>query len=309
MMISSVLAGIVLFWPAVLLLFFIAFCCIVFAIFLVGSTVLVSSIFFYGLYCILRDLGLLDWVFERIGSLSQMVSAHVKENVERSFLFEDLRSSPKKTPCLYLCHPHGLYGLTWFIHFASRLSTFPEKERPVLAVHSIFFQVPILRELFQAHHCIEAKESEIKASLQKGTSVALLVGGIEELLCTEQDVLNLVLRKREGYARIAKEMNVNLVPLVSPGESNLFPSTQHPLLKWIETWLYERWRLAFPLPSWKSLSSWMQIAYKPFANPLVTYILEPVEPDGISIEEIKSAYINRLETFSKTYSIPLVFKG
>jgi hypothetical protein len=309
MMISSVLAGFVLFWPAVLVLFFIGFCCIVFAIFLVGSTVLVSSIFLYGLYCILRDLGLLDWVFQRIGTLSQMVSGHVKENVEKSFVFQDLRTSSKEKPCLYLCHPHGLYGLTWFIHFASRLSAFPDKERPVLAVHSIFFQLPILRELFQAHHCIEANESEIKATLQKGTSVALLVGGIEELLCTEANVLNLVLRKREGYARIAKEMQVNLVPLVSPGETNLFPSTQDPLWKWMETWLYERWRLAFPLPSWKSLSSWIQIAYKPFAKPLITYILEPVEPDGMSLEDIKSAYINRLETFSKIHTIPIAFKG
>lgn len=303
------LTGLLLFWPAVLLLFFVGFCCIVFAVFLVGSSIVVFLIFVYGLYCILRDLGLLDFMIQRIGKISNIVSSHVRENVEQSFVFRDLRSSVPKGPALYVCHPHGLYGITWFMHFASCLSLFPGDTRPVLAVHSIFFQLPILRELFQTHRCIEAKESEIKRVLQEGTSVALLVGGIEELLYTEDEVINLVLKKREGYARIAKEINIPLVPLVCPGESKLFPATKNSVWKWIETTLYERWRLAIILPSLTSLSSWLQIAYKPFSNPLVTYILQPIQPDGMSIEDIKSAYIKRIETFSEKYKIPIVFKG
>jgi hypothetical protein len=303
------LTGLLLFWPAVLLLFFVGFCCIVFAVVLVGSSITVFFIFLYGLYCILRDLGLLDFIIQRIGKISNIVSSHVRENVEQSFVFEDLRSSVPKEPALFVCHPHGLYGITWFMHFASCLSLFPGDNRPVLAVHSIFFQLPILRELFQSHRCIEAKESEIKKVLKEGTSVALLVGGIEELLYTEDEVINLVLKKREGYARIAKEMKIPLVPLISPSENKLFPATKNSVWKWIERTLYERWRIAILLPSLTSLFSWLQIAYKPFSKALVTYILEPVKPDGMSIQDIQSAYIKRIETFSVNYKIPIVFKG
>jgi hypothetical protein len=305
---SSIFAGLILFWPAILTLFFLGFCCIVFAVFLIGSTVLIVAIFIYGLYCILRDLGFLDKVFQKMGTITEMVSEHVKKNVEDSFVFE-VCTKPVESPALYLCHPHGLYGLTWFIHFASGLSKWPFKNRPVLAVHSIFFQLPIFRELFQLNHCIEAKESEIQRSLQEGKSVALLVGGIEELHLTSPESIQLILKKREGYARLSKHCQVPLVPLISPSENILFPPTDLWLWKWIEQQLYRRFRIALPLPSWKNIMSWTGMAYKPFAEKLVTYIVEPVYPDTKSIEDIQSEYLKRIEDFSKEKKVPIQVVG
>jgi len=302
---SSVFAGLILFWPAVLTLFFLGFCCVVFAIFLIGSTVLVFSIFLYGLYCILRDLGLLDVVFQKIGKASNYISEHVKTNVEESFIVESLLTKPLDKPALFLCHPHGLYGLTWFIHFAVSLSKWPLEQRPILAVHSVFFKLPIFKELFRSHQCIEAKESEIGKALKEGRSVALLVGGVEELQLTAPGPLQLILKKRSGYARISQEYQVPLVPVICPGENNLFPASQNPLWKWIQTLLYKNWRIALPSPSIASLWSWISIAYKPFQAPLLTYVLDPVHPDQKSIEDIKSEYQRALEQFSKAYSIPM----
>ena len=305
---SSVFAGLVLFWPAILSLILLGFTCLVFAVFLIGSTVLIFSIFMYGLYCILRDLGLLDWVFDRIGKITHHITSHVQKNVEDSFVF-DVHTKPIEGPALYLCHPHGLYGLTWFIHFASSLSKWPFEKRPVLAVHSIFFQLPLFRELFQRNRCIEAKESEIQRCLDEGTSVALLVGGIEELHCTQPGKFQLILNKREGYARLSKLCRVPLVPLLCPEENTLFPPTNSWIWKWIEHQLYERFRIALPLPSLKSLQSWMGIAYKPFAKQLVTHILEPVYPDTKSIEDIKSEYRKQLDQFSLKKGIPIEYRG
>lgn len=305
---SSLVAGLVLFWPACLFLFMIGFCCIVFAFVLVGSTAAVISIFLYGLYCLLRDLGFLETIFKRIGIVTNILSDHVKKNVEESFVFE-VCGKRVEGPALYLCHPHGLYGLTWFIHFAAELSKWPFENRPVLAVHSIFFQLPIFRELFQLNHCIEAKEAEIEKCLKGGKSVAILVGGIEELHLTEADSLRLILKKREGYARISKSCQVPLVPLISPSENTLFPPTSNSLWRWVERQLYERFRIALPLPSWKNLLAWTGIAYKPFAKKLVTYICEAVYPDTKSIEDIKSEYVKRIESFSKGKDIVIEIKG
>lgn len=305
---SSVLAGLVLFWPAMMSLFLLGFLCIVLAVFFVGSTVLVVSIFLYGLYCILRDMGLLDPILQRIGVVTNLLSEHVKKNVEDSFVFETL-TDPVKGPALYICHPHGLYGLTWFIHFATALSKWPFERRPVLAVHSVFFQLPLFRELFKLNSCIEASESEIIRCLQDGRSVALLVGGIEELHLTGEGPLQLILKKRKGYIRISQECKVPLVPLVSPQENTLFPSLRTPLWNWLQQQLYKRVGLALPLPSFSSLGTWMGIAYKPFAKRLVTFVLEPVNPDGKSFEEIQTEYIDRLQTFSIKRGVPIEFRG
>lgn len=305
---SSILAGLVLFWPAVISLFLLGFLCLLIAIFFVGSTVLVASIFLYGLYCILRDLGLLEGLFQRIGTVANLVSDHVKKNVEDSFLFET-EVNHIEGPALYICHPHGLYGLTWFIHFASALSKWPFETRPVLAVHSVFFQLPLFRELFKLNRCIEATEKEIEKSLKEGTSVALLVGGIEELHLTSSGPLRLILKKRKGYLRLSEACKVPLVPLVSPSENILFPVFESPVWNWIEKQLYDRFRIALPLPSWRNILSWVGIAYKPFAKRLVTYILDPVKPDGKSIVEIQSEYIGRLEQFSREKKIPIELFG
>ena len=253
-------------------------------------------------------MGFLEKVFQRIGTVRDMVSHHVRKNVEDSFVFE-VCTKPIIGPALYLCHPHGLYGLTWFVHFASRLSLWPFEQRPVLAVHSIFFQLPIFRELFQVNHCIEAKESEIEKCLKEGKSVALLVGGIEELHLTNTEVVRLILKKREGYARLSKRCGVPLVPLLAPTENILFPPLEHWVLQWMEEQLYKQFRIALPLPSWKNILSWTGMAYKPFSKQLKTYIVEPVYPDEKSIEDIKSEYLMRVEEFSREKNLSIQIVG
>lgn len=307
-MVPSLVAGLLLFWPAVLLVFLIGFVCIVFAVVFLGSTMVLAGIFGYGVYCILRDLGMIHWLLEKIGTISSRVSDHVKQNLHESFEIQDMRNEASKGPSLYVCHPHGLYGMTWFLHFAASLTKWPG-ERPVLAVHSVFFHIPILRELFQLHRCIEAKEESICKALEEGHSVALLVGGIEELLVSGSSSVQLILDKRKGFARIAKRMKVPIIPVVSPSENDLFPATQVAIWKWIQTFLAKTLHIAIPLPSWQSLQSWLTLTYKPFSTPLVTYLLDPVVPDEKSFEDIKSEYKERLLDFATKMKISIQVVG
>jgi hypothetical protein len=303
---KDILTGILLFWPAFISLFCIGFFCIVFAIFLIGSTVLISCIFMYGFYYVLRDLGTIDWFVQKFGIYSELVSVQLRKNIEESFLFNMPKPVNLKGPSLYLCHPHGLYGLTWVVHFSSCLSKWPLEKRPLLAIHSVFFKLPFFNEIMRKNRCIEATEKNIVSELKAGNSVALLVGGIEELHSTQPGKMNLVLKKRKGYARIAKETGVPLVPLVSLGENELFPASDLEVWKWFGDFLYRKFKLALPLPTLTSLWSWVSIGYRPFDKPLQTYILEPlVETHRMSIEEIRNTYIQKIEGFAKEYSIPL----
>lgn len=302
---GNFIAGLLLFWPLVMLLILVGFGLLMFAVVLLSGTVIIISIFLYGLYCLSRDTGLLGWLLEKGGKASDWITGSVKKNVENSFVFVEGASPPDQA--IYLCHPHGLYGMTWFLHFSLALTKWPGSQRPIIAVHSIFFKIPILRELFLQNDCIEATEIEIKRCLREGKSVALLVGGIEELNATRPGSLDLVLKKRSGYARIAKEMNVPLVPLVSPGETDLFPPFNNSLWKLFQEFLYKQFHLALPLPSFHSIWSWFVIAYKPFDISFKTYILEAIYPDQKSIEDIKSEYETQLIDFAKDKSIHLTF--
>ena len=304
MEITSVITGLILFWPASLLLFLIGFGIVAFAVVIVSSAAVLFGIFLYGIYSILRDLGLLDAVFQKIGNITEYASSHIRTNIQKSFVVKNL-SSWKESPALFICHPHGLYGLTWFLHFSSSLTSWPLQQKPVLAVHSVFFKIPILRELFVHHKCIEAKESQIKSVLREGKSVALLLGGIEELLMTQSGSLKLVLEKRNGFVRIAQEMKVPLIPLVSPNENDLFTLFESEWTKWLQEFVYKHFHLALPIPSWQSLKGWMSLTTGGFPNPVFTYILEPVFADGNTLEEVKSAYKKRLEDFSMDYKIPI----
>jgi hypothetical protein len=305
MEVTSLVAGLLLFWPASLLLFLIGFGMVAFAVVLVSSAVILFGIFLYGIYSILRDLGLLDAVFQKLGNLTNYIGSHIGRNIQNSFVVKDLSSWDEKSPALFICHPHGLYGLTWFLHFSTSLTAWPFQRRPVLAVHSVFFKIPLLRELFLYHNCIEAKETEIKKALGEGKSVALLVGGVEELLLTQTGSLKLVLDKRNGFVRIAQEMKVPLIPVVSPNENDLFTLLETPWTQWIQESLYKQFHLSLPIPSWSSLKGWMSLTRDAFAKPILTYVLEPVVSDGSSFEELKSAYKQRLLDFSTQSKIPI----
>jgi hypothetical protein len=307
---ENILTAVILFWPSVITVFSIGFCCIVFAVFLVGSAFLLFTVFFYGVYSLSRDTGILDTLIERYATIKNLVPERIQRNVKQSFPFVTPNDFERNEQALYICHPHGLYGITWFLHFSGEFTEWPLSDRkPKIAVHSIFFRIPILRELFLQNHCIEATHEAIGKALEEGDSVAILLGGVEELLMSEPKSLRLIVKKREGFLRLAQEHKIPLIPLVCPRENDLFPQWDNTILHSMQKYLYSFFKIAIPLPSFQSLLSWTSIGYHPFEKPSITYILKPVYPDLKTKEEIKSEYIQRLEDFSKDYSISLEIIG
>lgn len=298
------LAVFVLFWPAVASLSFLGFLCFVGLLFFISGALLIFCVFIYGAYALLRDSGSLDWLLETIVQLKESVTERVAGHVRQSFLISNESEIPKG-PVLYVAHPHGLYGLSWFIHIALGITDWPS-ERPVLAVHSIFFKLPLIRELFQRHGCIEATEEAILETLKKGTSVVLLVGGIEELYHTDPYTIQLILKKRKGYARIAKKANVPLVPLLTVGESELFPVTDSWIWGFVQSFLYKTFHIALPLPRWSSLWSWGSLMYGPLNKPIQTYILPVIQDTSRkSQRDIREEYMNVLTSFAHDKAISL----
>jgi 1-acyl-sn-glycerol-3-phosphate acyltransferase len=291
---DDLIAAAFLFWPLfaglIITLVIIGFLLAIF----IGSTFIAGGFGLYWVYIFLRDEGFIQWMTNLIDSFRIRLTGHLKKNIEASFLVRG--SLEKKGPVLYICHPHGLYGFSWYIHFSACLTKWPV-QRPKLAVHSSFFRVPFIREVMYLNNCIQATEKEILETLQKGESVALVLGGIEELYKTSGGGIQLIVKKRNGFLRIAEKAKVPLVPLITVGENELFPFLKTQWLDEIQSSLYSWFHMAMPVPTWKSIKEWISIVDKPLAKPLRTYILDPV------LKPIKKDYIQRILDFSKSEGV------
>jgi 1-acyl-sn-glycerol-3-phosphate acyltransferase len=290
------MAAAFLFWPLfatlIIILVLIGFLLAVF----LGGTVIAGGFGIYWIYIFLRDEGFIKWAVKLIDTFRIKVKDHLKKNIEGSFLVTG--SLNEKGPVLYTCHPHGLYGFSWYMHFSTCLTKWPV-QRPKLAVHSSLFRIPFLREVMYMNNCIQATEKEILETLEKGESVALVLGGIEELYKTSGGGIHLVVKKRNGFLRIAEKAGVPLVPLVTVGENELFPFLESEWLQEIQDTLYSWFHIAVPVPTWKSFKEWISIVDRPLSKPLKTYILKPL------LKPSKKDYIQRILDFSKSEDVSI----
>ena len=293
-------------------LFTLMFCCLAF---LLGIAVILSGSFVfllfavYGMYAISRDFGALGWIQQKGKKLYESLHKGFLQHLKASFVLQQKQHIPIQN-ALYICEPHGLIGYSWIYHFCYKLSEWPEgSPRPFLAAHSILFTIPLIREVLESFHFIDSSEEKIKEYLKQGKSVALLVGGIEEMVYNGQQPIQLILKKRKGYARIAREVGVPIVPLFAKGENELFPPPTFWMWKVFSSSLYKILGLQIPMPSWISMKRWASLVDKPFDTPIETYVLEKIETRGKSDTTIRKETLQRFREFFQDKEIQATFKG
>lgn len=264
---------------------------------LLSGTLLFLFFAAYGIYSVARDTGFLEKSIRFVKTNWTFVSQTVVDNLERTFLLRNPELLPSE-PALFICHPHGLFGHSWILHFCYGISPWPQdKPRPVLAIHSILFRLPFLRDVLEQCRCIEASEETITKWLHKGHSVAILTGGIEEMKTNGSKQVNIVLEKRKGYARIAKNCNVPIVPMFAVGEHQLFPNETFWLWTSLNRLIYRWTGISIPLPSWKSMVRWSKIVEGPLSPPRETFVLPPVTTQGKEETAIRKECIQTMKTF------------
>jgi hypothetical protein len=242
-----------------------------------SGTILILLLAVYGVYALLRDTGTIGLILSHLKSVWTFISHDIEKNLQESFILSGLETIPTK-PALFLCHPHGLIGYSWMLHFCYEISQWPhEKPKPLVAIHSILFRLPIVRDILEQFRCIEAREDIITSHLKEGKSVAIVTGGIEEMVYNGDTTIKIVLQKRKGYARIAKECNVPIVPLFTVGENELFPNETFWLWKHVARLIHKWTKIYVPLPSWTSMTQWAHILRKPLETPVETFVLGVVE--------------------------------
>jgi hypothetical protein len=268
-----------------------------------SGTMIVLFLATYGLYALLRDIGFIEMTLLKMKQIWQYISHDVERNLQQSFLFRNEEKLPDK-PALFLCHPHGLIGYSWMLHFCYGLHPWPSsKLKPYVAIHSILFRLPLVRDVLEQFRCIEAKEETIKEYLNQGNSVAIVTGGIEEMLYNGDSSVKLVLKKRKGYARIAKRCGVPLVPMFTVGENELFPNEPFWLWQQIAGVVYKWTGIYVPLPSWTSMKQWSRILRNPLDTPVETFVLGVLDTQNKEESAIRNECMEMYTKFFKEKNI------
>ncbi len=254
---------------------------------------------YYG-YHWLKKKGFFSWMSRIFMEQQKNLTDSIETNIRQTFVLKGAENLEDKKAYLFLAHPHGLFSMAPFFHWGIQLGHWPQEKPIKIAIHSIFFKIPFVRELMEANHCIEVNEDEIRATLESGTSVVVLTGGVQEISQTEPGVLKVVLKKRQGVIRIAKELHVPIVPVLTFGENELFPPFKHYYLEKIQEYLHAWFHIALPVPTWESIQNWFTLLKQPLETPVITYMGHPVQiKKNDSIELSRKKIISEFERIYK----------
>lgn len=209
----------------------------------------------------------------------------------------------KSNPELLVWHPHGIQVITHIIHkLYTKSSLFDFLKNTKTTVHSMTFQIPIIRELFLFYGCIPATKEYISHYLEKGQSVSIFPGGVKEMeYCNLDNPNNMCfLKSRKGYLEIGKPYN--LIPIYTWGEQEFFTtSTKDSNIKQIVNIFnkifsaicgYSADISALELFNWHSFWKWNKVYFGLEQSYTYTFVGNPIKTDKSDeyIENLQRIY-------------------
>ncbi len=217
----------------------------------------------------------------------------------------------ENTPYLMAMHPHGIIGMSaWscFLneHEGSFASMCPNMEVRFVTLASNF-KIPFFRELLLWVGLIDASASTIKYTLNRGSSVLIMVGGAEESLYARPNTAEIILNKRKGFVKIALQMGTPIVPVYCFGENELFYQVDNPrgsLLRKAQEYIKGITGVALPVIHGRGIFFY-DYGFLPFRVPLVTVIGEPIPVPKLEApadEEISKYHALYIENLKKLYN-------
>ncbi|KAG0256670.1 diacylglycerol O-acyltransferase 1 [Mortierella polycephala] len=124
-------------------------------------------------------------------------------------------------------HPHGIISLGAFCTFGTEglnfSKRFPGIQARLLTLQSNF-QIPLYRDFIMALGCASVSKESCEYILRSGpgNSIAIVVGGAQESLGAKPGTLDLTLKKRLGFIKLALVNGASLVPTLAFGENDLY---------------------------------------------------------------------------------------
>jgi hypothetical protein len=226
----------------------------------------------------------------------------IERNIAKTFKMKIRYPIPDKS--INIWHPHGLLAVTPGIHNSYRITN-PNYPPSKMVTANIFHLFPFVKDWMSITNTISADYEIIKKTLDT-TSVSIILGGAKEMYLSEGKKLKLVINERKGVFKLALETGRPLVPIITYGESELFPTTKNSAYICIREFLYDMWKIPFAIPTLTSLQNWLSLWDGPL-NTVRTYTGRPiyvkkkVNVTDKHIRTLRNIYIERVqELFEKT---------
>lgn len=220
----------------------------------------------------------------------------VEENIQNTFKIKALHAIPKK--CIYSYHPHGIGITSMSVHSVFKLTNF-FKDNSKNIVHHTFFYVPVIGDILRFNNTTSSDYQNIRQILQNN-SISISIGGVDEMMRSKHKVFELVISKRKGIFRLALETGTPIVPILTYGENEIFDQSKNFLTKYINDFLYEKFRIQIPVPSFDSLKNWYKLYDGPL-DPIHSYTGKPIyvkkieNPSEKHIIKLRNIYIQRMK--------------
>lgn len=244
----------------------------------------------------------IGWLVNLVRSKFEPYFEAVETNLRQTFPIHV--EAPLPATSLLLWHPHSLMSVTPVIHTAYRLTdTLPPSK---IVCHSMYHAIPFIRDIARYAYTAPARFPDMKRELEAGNSLSVMPGGTREMMETSEHTLRLVLKKRSGVFRLALMTGTPLVPILSYGENELFPSVRSGWLDTLNQHLYKWFWMALPVTSWTAFSNWVKLYSHPL-QPVTTHVGKPLnvlkveEPTAKDVDVLRNRYIRRIQKlFRKT---------
>ncbi|KAI8390829.1 diacylglycerol acyltransferase type 2B [Radiomyces spectabilis] len=213
-------------------------------------------------------------------------------------------------------HPHGIIAIGAIATFSSEGTGFsklyPGIHASLLTLASNF-NLPLHRDYLLACGLCSVSKDSCKYILKSGPgrSIAIVVGGATESLNARPGVMDLTLKKRFGFVKIAVQTGANLVPVLSFGENEIYDQVKNEKgsrLRLFQKRLQQVFGFTMPLFHGRGVFNY-DMGLMPHRRPMNIVIGEPIEPpkdfdesniDKV-VQELHAKYIQSLKDIYEKY--------
>lgn len=165
------------------------------------------------------------------------------------------------------------------------------------------FQIPLHRDYLLSLGLASVSKRSCKSLLSRGQSICILLGGAQESLLARPGNMDLVLRKRQGFIKLAMSVpGTEIVPIIAFGENNLYdqvkndPNTR---LYKIQTFLKGKLGYTLPLIHGRGIFNY-DFGIIPYPRPVNIVVGKPIEvpasenPDPKEVEQVHRNYMKQV---------------
>jgi hypothetical protein len=200
---------------------------------------------------------------------------------EAGWRIHDRSGFDHRQQAIYVWYPHSHFAMVPYGLFCGEMGAQTFKRPVALCCASYLFNTPALREVGISAGLVNADMENLRGTLNQGTSLCIIPGGVREMMHTEHNKMQLI-DGRQGFLRLARATGLPLIPVFCYGENEMFerPEGDH----------------ARVIPTLESIGAWFRRPLKKM--PVRIFIGEPMTIKGLGERRWK-AHIERLYSFTK----------